>query len=80
MYKYRQNLMGSSCYTESWYCYQEARNESGRSMVEMLAVLAIIGVLSIGGVAGYGYAINKYRANELMNEAFKRGECKLLSV
>ena len=27
--------------------------ESGRSMVEMLGVLAIIGVLSIGGIAGY---------------------------
>ena len=26
--------------------------ESGRSMVEMLGVLAIIGVLSIGGIAG----------------------------
>ena len=26
-------------------------NESGRSMVEMLGVLAIIGVLSIGGIA-----------------------------
>ena len=27
-------------------------NESGRSMVEMLGVLAIIGVLSVGGIAG----------------------------
>ena len=27
--------------------------ESGRSMVEMLGVLAIIGVLSIGGISGY---------------------------
>ena len=29
------------------------KNESGRSMVEMLGVLAIIGVLSVGGIAGY---------------------------
>jgi len=36
-------------------------NEIGRSMIEMLAVLGIIGVLSAGGVAGYGKAINKYR-------------------
>ncbi len=42
--------------------------ESGRSMVEMLGTLAIIGVLSIGGIAGYNYAINKYRANETINE------------
>ena len=39
-------------------------NESGRSMVEMLGVLAIIGVLSIGGIAGYTMAMNRYRANE----------------
>ncbi|MBR5129838.1 MAG: hypothetical protein IKV03_01245 [Alphaproteobacteria bacterium] len=42
--------------------------ESGRSMLEMLGVLAIAGVLSIGGVTGYSYAMNKYRANETLNE------------
>ena len=41
-------------------------NESGRSMVEMLGVLAIIGVLSIGGIAGYTMAMNKVRANEIV--------------
>ncbi len=41
--------------------------ESGRSMVEMLGVLAVIGVLSIGGIAGYSYGMDKYRANELTN-------------
>ena len=44
-------------------------NESGRSMVEMLGVLAIIGVLSIGGIAGYTLAMNRYRANEVLNAA-----------
>lgn len=43
--------------------------ESGRSMVEMLGVLAIIGVLSIGGIAGYTMAMNRYRANELLAAA-----------
>ena len=43
--------------------------ESGRSMVEMLGVLAIIGVLSIGGIAGYTMAMNRYRANEIMSAA-----------
>ena len=42
--------------------------ESGRSMVEMLGVLAIIGVLSIGAIAGYKFALNKFRANEIINE------------
>ena len=43
--------------------------ESGRSMVEMLGVLAIIGVLSIGGIAGYTMAMNRYRANEVLSIA-----------
>ena len=43
--------------------------ESGRSMVEMLGVLAIIGVLSIGGIAGYTMAMNRYKANELLGAA-----------
>ena len=47
-------------------------NESGRSMVEMLGVLAIMGVLSVGGVAMYSSAMNKHRANEILNELYKR--------
>lgn len=43
--------------------------ESGRSMIEMLGVLAIIGVLSIGGLAGYTMAMNRYRANEILDYA-----------
>ncbi len=46
-------------------------NETGRSMVEMLGVLAIIGVLSIGGIAGYTMAMNRYRANEVLDMATK---------
>ena len=42
--------------------------ERGRSMVEMLGTLAIIGVLSIGGVQGYRYAMHKYHSNEIVNE------------
>ena len=47
---------------------QEYTNQSGRSMTEMLGVLAVIGVLSIGGIQGYTYAMNKYRANNVLNE------------
>ena len=43
------------------------KSESGRSMVEMLGVLAIIGVLSIGGIAGYTMAMNRFRANEIID-------------
>lgn len=45
--------------------------ESGRSMVEMLGVLAIIGVLSIGGIAGYTMAMNRYKANQIIDIASK---------
>lgn len=46
--------------------------QSGRSMVEMLGTLAIIGVLSIGGITGYSYAMDKYRANEIINDIMLR--------
>ena len=36
----------------------------GRSMVEMLGVLAIIGVLSVGAIAGYSKAMTKYKLNK----------------
>ena len=37
---------------------------TGRSMVEMLGVLAIIGVLSVGAIAGYSKAMMKYKLNK----------------
>ena len=40
-------------------------NQNGRSMVEMLGVLAIIGVLSVAGIVGYTIAMRKYKANEI---------------
>lgn len=38
--------------------------QSGRSMTEMLGVLAIIGVLSVGAIAGYSKAMTKYKLNK----------------
>ena len=38
--------------------------ERGRSMVEMLGVLAVIGVLTVGGIYGYTFAMSKHKANE----------------
>jgi len=43
-------------------------NEKGRSMIEMLGVLAIIGVLSVGGIAGYSKAMAKFRANKTIDQ------------
>ena len=42
--------------------------QSGRSMVEMLGVLAIIGVLSVGGIAGYSKAMTKFKINKSMDQ------------
>jgi len=41
--------------------------QSGRSMIEMLGVLAIVGVLSAGGIAGYSMAMQSYKTNLLIN-------------
>lgn len=43
-------------------------NQTGRSMIEMLGVLAIVGVLSVGGIAGYSKAMTKYRINKWAEE------------
>ena len=43
-------------------------NPLGRSMIEMLGVLAIIGVLSVGGIAGYSKAMEKFKVNKTVSE------------
>ena len=40
--------------------------EVGRSMIEMLGVLAIIGVLSVGGLTGYSKAMEKFKVNKVV--------------
>ena len=60
-------------------CDTLGKNAStGRSMVEMLGVLAIIGVLSVGAIAGYSKAMMKYKLNKqaeqiswLLNVAYR---------
>ncbi|MBE6449422.1 MAG: hypothetical protein E7013_01820 [Alphaproteobacteria bacterium] len=49
------------------------KKEYGRSMIEMLGVLAIIGVLSIGGLAGYTMAMNRHRANSVLEYVSRCG-------
>ena len=49
------------------------QNESGRSMVEIVAVLAVVGILTIGGIAGYRFAVEKNIANtkaDVVNKFF----------
>ena len=43
-------------------------NQNGRSMIEMLGVLAIIGVLSVGGIAGYSKAMEKFKINKTIEQ------------
>ncbi|MBQ8671125.1 MAG: hypothetical protein IJ525_01245 [Alphaproteobacteria bacterium] len=47
---------------------KKINNQNGRSMIEMLGVLAIIGVLSVGGIAGYSKAMMKYRINKTIEQ------------
>ena len=42
--------------------------QSGRSMIEMLGVLSIIGVLSVGGLAGYTKMMTQYKINTTMQQ------------
>ena len=42
--------------------------QCGRSMIEMLGVLAIVGVLSVGGIAGYSKAMEKFKINKTIDE------------
>ena len=41
--------------------------ERGRSMIEMLGVLVIMGLLAVGGIWGYQYAMNTYRAGQIQD-------------
>ena len=45
-------------------CIQK-KEETGRSMVEILGVLVVIGILTIAGLIFYRTAINKHKAVEI---------------
>ena len=46
--------------------------ESGRTLTEMLGVLAIMGVLTIGGIAGFNWAMDRWRANRIIDGVEER--------
>ena len=47
-------------------------NESGRSMVEMIGVLAIMGLLTVAGVAGFRVAMHKHYCNQTIERLMSR--------
>ena len=55
-----------------------SKSQSGRSMVEMLGVLAIIGVLSVGGINAYSVAMEKIKTNDLLAQV--RQEAVLIAA
>ena len=48
--------------------FHKSAAQSGRSMVEMLGVLAIVGVLSVGGIAGYSMAMSKFKITKTIDQ------------
>ena len=52
--------------------FQTRNNQSGRSMTEMVGVLILIGILSMGALGGYGWTMDKYRSNTLSREVLQR--------
>ena len=43
---------------------QRQKFESGRTLLETLAVLVVMAILILGSVTGYDFVIKKYRENE----------------
>ncbi len=72
MIKNTQNKKESSKHKSMLSIYKkniiETHSQSGRSMIEMLGVLAIIAILSIGGIVGFRLAMNYYRASQIAHE------------
>ncbi len=48
------------------------KKQSGRSMIEMLGVLVLIGVLSVAALFGFTYAMNRHKANETIHDVMLR--------
>ena len=62
------NLINTPHSALSCHSLQHGARDYGRSMIEMLGVLAIIGVLSVGGIAGYSKAMTKFKTNKVIDE------------
>ena len=62
------NIFNTTHSALSCHTLPKKAREQGRSMIEMLGVLAIIGVLSVSGIAGYSKAMEKYKVNKAIDE------------
>ncbi len=60
---------------------KQMNNESGRSMVEILAVISVISIMTVGAVSGLNYGIQSFRANSAYEliETTARGVIDLFS-
>jgi len=54
-------------------------SEYGRSMIEMLGVLAVVGVMSVGGITGYTKMMSQYKINKAIQQ-IEQISSKLISV
>ena len=61
-------ILGTDCASRPSMTGGRGVNPLGRSMIEMLGVLAIIAVLSVGGIAGYSKAMQKWKVNKISEE------------
>ena len=61
-------ILGTDCASRPRMTGGRGANSFGRSMIEMLGVLAIIGVLSVGGIAGYSKAMMMWKINVAINQ------------
>jgi len=50
------------------------RSQSGRSMIEMILVIAIIILLSVGALVGYRQIINRHHANSLYEDVLTEAD------
>ena len=55
------------CYFKG-HSNQLKTNESGRTMLEMLGVLGIMGIIMYGAAAGINYGMSTYKINQTYNE------------
>ena len=62
------NLINTPHSALSCHSLPQGARDYGRSMIEMLGVLAIIGVLSVGGIAGYSKAMTKWKINKTIEQ------------
>ena len=62
------NLINTPHSALSCHSLPHGARDYGRSMIEMLGVLAIIGVLSVGGIAGYSKAMIKWKTNKTIEQ------------